>query len=129
MPRIKYSYQKRKAGLRKNRICLKTEENSRVNLFRSKATLERVGKAAIANEIPKTPIGRDWRSLAKLKTVKEPLASVEAIIVITIKLICEIAKLIILGTIITKIFLIFLSRQGIKNLSLYLKPKIKTIGN
>ncbi len=61
----------------------------------------------MAKEIPQIPTGKDCKLLAKLKAVKEPLGKVEAIIVITTKLIWEMAKLMVLGTIILPIFLSF----------------------
>ena len=93
------------AGTIKNKICLIVEEKLLTSFFLSEAMADKVGKAATAKEMPKMPIGKNCKLLAKLNTAKEPMANVEAIAVITNKLICEIAKLIIRGIIIMPIFL------------------------
>jgi len=87
-------------------------EKCRISLFVSKATLDNVGKAATAKEIPKIPIKKDCKLLAKLKTDKEPTLKVEAIIVIINKLICEMPKLNTRGIIILTIFLKFPSLKS-----------------
>ena len=79
----------REMGITKKRICLKVEEKFSKNssLAPSAQARERAGKAAMAKEAPIMPMGKWERLLAKLKTAMLPITRVEAMAVMTIKLI------------------------------------------
>ena len=110
------------AGIIKNNICLAVEEKCPTIFLSSFTAAAMAGKAATAKEIPKIPMGKDCKLLAKLNTDNDPADNLEAIMVITTKLICDIAKLIVRGIIILKIAIKFLSFQFKNNLKRYPKP-------
>ena len=113
-------------GIIKNKIWRKVAEKLFISFFLREDSADKVGNAAIAKDIPKIPTGKDCKLLAKLKTAKEPADSMDATAVITNKLICETAKLIVRGIIIIPIFLVSLSLKLIRGT--YLNPKNAAAG-
>ena len=99
----------------KNSVWRKREENFSMNSFfwPFAQSREKAGKIAVAKDAPKIPIGNPWRLLEKLKIAIEPAVIIEAMAVITIRLIWLAAIPKTLGIIKVKILFI----AG------YLKPK------